>query len=521
MLENMVKNKQYQVLTKEGYKDFSGINFTEEKTGFVITLENGSQIKCSKKHLIATPYCKLEAKDLRVGTFVEIENEDFSKIVSIKQVRKKFKCYDLTDVQSSDNTYYANNINVSNCAIISTPMWEEFYTATYPVITESQNSKIILVSTPKGKNHFYQIFKEAEQKQNDFIPLKVSWEMVPGRDKAWKETTIKNLGFGGKYKFMQEYEGEFVSAENTLISPDILKDLDYEVGFSTDEIPELKDLDEYKEYVTVYERVIKNHCYSVGFDSAKMTVQNAQDSISIQVFDVTELPFRQVMSVTVRNGLSYLELTKIIAPIIRYYKGVTFIENNGEGQEIANLLYKDYDMADEVFCEKPALTGFRTTVKTKRLGLSFLKTLLENGKIILRNRDTIFQLTSFVKKGVSYGAESGFYDDAVMATVASLFFLQCSDERIENLFENIRIPEKVNFISAVLSNEAFSNSEKREFSSTMPDEDNQFIPGTEAVDISFNFREDMYEEMEKYSDYEEYEQMQEYENMINKNFKNL
>ena len=118
----------------------------------------------------------------------------------------------------------------------------------------------------------------------------------------------------------------------------------------------------------MYEKVIKNRCYSIGFDSAKMTVQNANDSICIQVLDVTEFPFRQVMTCTIRSGISYLELTKILAPIIRYYKGVVFIENNGEGQEIANLLYKDYDMTDEVFCENPGLTGFRTTIKTKRMG---------------------------------------------------------------------------------------------------------------------------------------------------------
>jgi len=61
---------------------------------------------------------------------------------------------------------------------------------------------MILISTPKGMNHFYNIWQKAKQGKNSFIPCKVQWNEVEGRDQAWLEKQIKD---NGEQFVQQEY----------------------------------------------------------------------------------------------------------------------------------------------------------------------------------------------------------------------------------------------------------------------------------------------------------------------------
>jgi len=83
---------------------------------------------------------------------------------------------------------------------------EEFITATYPVVSSGKTSKIIMVSTPVGMNHFYQFWADAvrgpEKKGNNFYPVKVGWLEHPDRDDAWKEEMIRDIG---PVRFNQEF----------------------------------------------------------------------------------------------------------------------------------------------------------------------------------------------------------------------------------------------------------------------------------------------------------------------------
>ena len=81
---------------------------------------------------------------------------------------------------------------------------EEFITSTYPVISSGQSCKIIMVSTPKGMNQFYEFWMKAIRKENanNFYPIRVGWWEVPGRDDAWKEEMIADIGI---VRFSQEF----------------------------------------------------------------------------------------------------------------------------------------------------------------------------------------------------------------------------------------------------------------------------------------------------------------------------
>lgn len=283
----------------------------------------------------------------------------------------------------------------------------------------------------------------------------------------------------------------FTASDNTLISGEVLRDVDYISPIENSYINEIFESNNWDSYVSMYERPIPHHEYSIGVDMAKMTFKNARDSISMQILDVTKLPFKQVASINIKGGLFYLESPKILSELIKFYNdAICFIENNETGQEIANMLAYEYELKENVFFERFDLAGFRTTVKTKRVGLNFLKVLIENGKLLINDKDTVSQLGSFVKKGRSYAAEAGYYDDSVMALTASIFFLQLSDEKIENMFENAIIPDKLDLLSAIKEKTVLNKVEESEY---IEEQTDHFIVSYEDFDeddFDSNFDDD-------------------------------
>lgn len=80
---------------------------------------------------------------------------------------------------------------------------EEFYESNYPLISSSDTARMIIVSTPNGINNvFFRLYDGAKKGLNSFNPIRVDWWDVPGRDDAWKEMTMGNIG---EKRFSQEF----------------------------------------------------------------------------------------------------------------------------------------------------------------------------------------------------------------------------------------------------------------------------------------------------------------------------
>jgi phage FluMu gp28-like protein len=69
-------------------------------------------------------------------------------------------------------------------AFVSDNIAREFYTSVYPAISSSDEAKIIIISTPNGVfNLFHEIYSGAETSKNEYKHMKVTWDMIPGRNK--------------------------------------------------------------------------------------------------------------------------------------------------------------------------------------------------------------------------------------------------------------------------------------------------------------------------------------------------
>ena len=113
-----------------------------------------------------------------------------------------------------------NIVFLDEFAFVPNNVAEEFFSSVYPVISSGKSTKMIIVSTPHGMNHFYKIWHDAERKKNEYISTEVHWSDVPGRDEEWRRQTIANTS---EQQFAVEFECEFLGSVGTLINASKLR----------------------------------------------------------------------------------------------------------------------------------------------------------------------------------------------------------------------------------------------------------------------------------------------------------
>jgi len=306
-----------------------------------------------------------------------------------------------------------NLIFLDEFAFVPQNMANDFFTSTYPVISSGTTTKVIIVSTPYGLNHFYKMWVDATEKRSLYRPLEVHWSMVPGRDQRWKEETIRNTS---EEQFQQEFETEFIGSSATLIPGVILRQLAFRNPLNS-----LEGLD-------IYDMPEPNRTYVMTVDCAEGV---GQDYSTVAVVDVTDIPYKLVAKYR-DNNIAPLLFPTIIYNIGQRYNGAFLLaETNNVGQQVVDILHYELEY-ENIFKIQKHVTkgqhlsagykravsfGIKTTTPVKKIGCANLKTLVETKKLIIEDFDIISELNTFVKVRDSYEAEEGNHDDLVMALV--------------------------------------------------------------------------------------------------------
>ena len=218
-----------------------------------------------------------------------------------------------------------NVIFLDEFAFIPNHIADDFFASVYPTISSGQSTKVIIVSTPRGMNHFYRMWHDSEKGKNEYIPTDVHWSEVPGRDEAWKEQTIANTS---EQQFKVEFECEFLGSVNTLINPAKLRTLVYE-----DPLKRNAGLD-------VYEEPKENHNYLVTVDVARGL---GNDYSAFIVFDITEFPYKVVAKYR-NNEIKPMMFPSIINDVGKGYNNAwILVEVNDIGDQVANILHYDLE----------------------------------------------------------------------------------------------------------------------------------------------------------------------------------
>ena len=299
-------------------------------------------------------------------------------------------------------------IYIDECAFI--PNFIDAWLAIQPVISSGRKSKILITTPPNGLNHFYDIWNAAIEGKSGFVPYTAIWTSVKerlytdGDDGVFDDGyswSSKMIASSSKEAFLQEHCAEFMGTNGTLIAGWKLSKLSW------------VDTDETETNFYQYKAPVEGHKYIAVLDPAE---GRGQDYHAMHIIDITSMPFEQV-AVYHSNKTSHLILPDVLLRyLMMYNEAWVYIELNSTGHSVAKSLFSELDY-DNVICDSYNDLGMKQSKRSKAIGCSTLKDLIEKDKLIINNKKTILEFRTFSEKGVSWAAEEGFHDDLVMALV--------------------------------------------------------------------------------------------------------
>ena len=332
-----------------------------------------------------------------------------------------------------------NILFLDEFAFVPNHIADAFFASVYPTITSGKSTKVIIVSTPHGMNHFYRMWHDAEKGKNDYIPTDVHWSEVPGRDDKWKQQTIKNTS---EQQFKIEFECEFLGSIDTLIAPSKLKTLIYDNPMTRN-----AGLD-------IYEQPLPEHDYVMTVDVARGV---GEDYSAFVVADITEFPHKIVAKYR-NNTIKPMLFPNVIYEVAKSYNSAFILcEVNDIGDQVASIIQYDLEYQNLLMCSmrgragqivgqgfsgNKTQLGVKMSKTVKKVGSLNLKTMIEEDKLIFNDYEIISELTTFISKHNSFEAEEGCNDDLAMCLViyawlvAQDYFKELTDQDIrKRLYE--------------------------------------------------------------------------------------
>jgi hypothetical protein len=307
-----------------------------------------------------------------------------------------------------------NIIFLDEFAFIPNHLADQFFASVYPTISSGKSTKVIMVSTPHGMNHFYRYWHDAERGKNKYVATEVHWTEVPGRDDKWREDTIANTS---EQQFRVEFECEFLGSVDTLIAPSKLRSMVYD-----DPIKRNAGLD-------IYENPISGNDYLITVDVARGV---EIDYSAFIVFDISTFPHKVVAKYR-NNEIKPMIYPSVIHQIAKSYNNAFVLcEVNDVGDQVASILQYDLEYENLLMCSmrgragqlvgqgfsgKKTQLGVKMSKVVKKVGCLNLKTIIEEDKLIFNDYEIISELTTFIQKSNSFEAEEGCNDDLAMCLV--------------------------------------------------------------------------------------------------------
>jgi len=335
-----------------------------------------------------------------------------------------------------------NILFLDEFAFVPNHIADSFFASVYPTITSGKKTKVIIVSTPHGMNHFYRMWHDAEKGKNDYVPTDVHWSEVPGRDEAWKEQTIANTS---EQQFKIEFECEFLGSVDTLIAPSKLRSLIFEQ-------PSISNAG-----LDVYVDPQKGKDYVITVDVARGV---GNDYSAFVVIDISEFP-HSVVAKYRNNEIKPMLFPSIIEDVGKKYNDAFLLcEVNDVGDQVASILNFDLEYKNLLMCSmrgragqivgqgfsgKKTQLGVKMSKTVKKVGALNLKTLIEENKLLFTDYEILQELTTFIQKSNSFEAEEGCNDDLAMCLViyawlvAQDYFKELTDQDVrKRLYEEQR-----------------------------------------------------------------------------------
>ncbi len=369
---------------------------------------------------------------------------------------------------------------------------EEFLSQAQPTLAAVKNSILIITSTPNGKDLFYDLYNRAEKGLTSFVPSKVYWWQIPGRDAEWAKRQISEIGLE---KFKIQFELSFDATMDKLLNPSTMKRLnDNKIDFI--DVREKFEHGFYENYINDDTKNAIRICPNMVTDAIDMkkefyiTTSDLAEGLGGDSDYTTSHVMRLQHKIV--NGKPYIYfkqdmlfesniyslgvfskyMCELHTKVLNQDNTRYLFEANKYGDfhrlQILNIGDDDFDLElyPETFFKfrrsadsNRMSIGLLTNRAVKKLAVKGFKKAMESGLIEVFDKETIKQVSNFQKddKG-NYQAEVG-HDDLVTPFINMAWLIAMNPMSLQELCEDYLIAndiqsDKVNYLVDLTDNDS-------------------------------------------------------------------
>jgi hypothetical protein len=274
----------------------------------------------------------------------------------------------------------------------------EFWAAIYPTI--STGGKASLISTVNGmSNLYYELYRDAEQKNNSFNIIDLHWREHPDYTEQWAK---ENKPIIGQRMWEQEYECSFLGTGDTFIDRHTLAVMNKTVDENyiskySDNMRIFKDPDPYGEYLLTVDA-----SYGRDKDYSAFHIINLYNGEQVAEFYSNKTPLADFAKIIQTEGV-YYNLAHVV------------IERNGLGIPLLQELFENLEY-ENIWMDDRQEFGFQMTSKTREEVLNSLEEALRTSAFKINSERTVSELNTFIiTENGKIEADKTYHDDLVMS----------------------------------------------------------------------------------------------------------
>ena len=276
----------------------------------------------------------------------------------------------------------------------------------------------IVLSTPYGTgNWFHRTWVEAEEENNDFLPIKIPWFVHPERDQAWRDKQDKLLG--DPRLAAQECDCDFATSGDVVFYNEFIE------FYEKTHLKEPLEKRGADRNLWIWEPCDYTRNYLVTADIAR---GDGQDYSTFQIIDIES----NTQVGEYKGQIGTTEFGHLLVGIATEYNNALLApENLNVGwstiqtiidRGYLNLYYspksgeiKSDSYFDQYTDTTNMVPGFTTSIKTRPILILKLQESISEQSITIRSRRLLEEMKVFIWKNGKAQAQSGYNDDLVMA----------------------------------------------------------------------------------------------------------
>jgi len=288
----------------------------------------------------------------------------------------------------------------------------------------------IVLSTPYGTgNWFHQTWVKAENKENNFLPIKLPWFVHPERDDAWRRKQDEDLG--DPRLAAQECDCNFSTSGDVVFYSELIEF--YEQTYTKEPLEKRGA----EQNLWIWEPVDYSRSYMVTADVAR---GDSKDFSAFHVFDVET----NTQVAEYKGQLAPKEFALLLISIAtEYNEALLAVENSNIGwSTVETILERGYrnfyyspknesfnaESYSQGYYQDPTqqVPGFTMSLRSRPLVINKFREYIGDRAVVIQSKRLIEEMKVFIWKNGRAEAQSGYNDDLVMSFAIGMYLRDTS-----------------------------------------------------------------------------------------------